>query len=411
MKALFRKSSLLLPILWVSAFAASSSFAQSSSPLHTLGYALEGNGVHVEVTIGEASDEAELSTSIDGLTAEIEKDHAINPEAFFEAGWLSLDHDGRNPAQLQKVVSKAQKFVGAIVQKLKSKNIETDQAAGIQLPKARVAKKDSWYLRNSRLAWTLVRVSNSTGFRIGSMLFAGLSLSHSVELSATLALACTLSAGFYIPINRFSNKVRFYNSLNLNKYPRLKKMLDNPAVANRIDRIHGKFNWGLVEVAFGSTIVLGENFVRKVIGLPVELPTLLQFGMSTGMAIATQQVWDRAVSKYEDLQNLLQTQAGDDLKDELFVKQKNADVYRLGAFGSVMSVVGFSWSSSQNMTIKLTGYAFLGALGVAGRVYERRIDAKLAHILSQINGCNAVLGGALPPAPDTSPDQLLDQAG
>ena len=408
MKALFRKSALLLPILLVSALAASSSFAQSSSLVKTMGYALEANDVHVEVTIGEASDADGLSTSIDGLTAEIEKDHAINPEAFFEAGWLSFDHDGRNPAQVQKIVSKAQNFVSTIVQKLKSKNIETDQAAGIQLPKARLAKKDSWYLNHSRLVWTLIRVSNSTGFRIGSMLFAGLSLSHSVELSSTLALACTLSAAFYIPINHFSNKVRFYNSLDLNKYPRLKKLLSNPATANRIERIHGKINWGMVEVAFGSTIVFGENFARKMLGLPVELPSLLQFGMSTGMAIATQQVWDRAVSKYEDLQNLLHEQAGGDLKDILFVKQKNADVYKLGAIGSVMSVVGFSWSSSQNLGVKITGYGILGALGVAGRVYEHRIDAKLARILSQINGCNAILGGNLPDAPL---DPALDQAG
>lgn len=356
---------------------------------------MSSNDVKVDVTIGEASTEEELNTSIEGLSAEIQKDRELNPDSFFEAGWVDLEADGRAPAQ--NVIARSSTFITNLVQKLKGKNIQADRVAEMQVPAKQLTLKDSWYLNNSKLTWTIIRVSNSTGFRVGSLIFTGLSPLHSVELSSSLVLACTLSSVFYIPINHFSNKARFYEHMNLNKFPGLKKILSNPATAKRIDVIHGKANWGLVEVAFGGVVILGENAVRKMLGLPIELPTLLQYGISTGMAIATQQVWDRAVGKYEDLQNLLHIHNGGNVKDPLFIKQRNANIHKRGAFGSILSVVGFSWSSSQNTVVKLSGYATLGALGIAGNLYERHIDAKIARHLSQINVCNSILGGEMPP--------------
>ena len=205
---------------------------------------------------------------------------------------------------------------------------------------------------------------------------------QSLEISTAVAFGCSLAGALYIPINKFANKVRFYKNLSPEKFPKLQGLLQNPVHAKRIDIAHGKFNWGLLEMVFGGIVIGGENGIRALLDLPFDVPSLLQYSTSTGLAIFTQQVWDRAVGRYKDLLDLDPT-----LSQEL----KDANMLKRGAFGSLASVLGFTAANSHLLPVKIVGYLTLGALGITGRIYEKQIDAKIARRLKEINSCNLSL--------------------
>ena len=106
--------------------------------------------------------------------------------------------------------------------------------------------------------------------------------------------------------------------------------------------------------------------------------------MSTGAAIFTQQVGDRAIGRYSDLL---------DLDPSISKKLKLANVRKRGAFVSLMAVLGFTASNSHLLPVKMVGYLTLGTLGVAGHLYEKRINARIAKKLRSLNECNLLLSG------------------
>ncbi len=331
--ALMTCVSLILPILV---------FAQTENH-PTSEYTFDANGVHVEVAIGQ-TDQPERSAEV---LAE-----------YINANTSDVNIASDPAIEIATVTESPEStvFANAFQAHLQQSHTPVDRRS--EWSKQGLADLENAYYKNSNLIWTIVRVSTSTGLRVATFVYSGFSWEQSVLLSSSLVVACSLSAALYIPINHFANKVRFYEVVQ----------------GSVADQIHGRANWGLLEVVFGSIVILGENGMRKVLGIASDVPCLLQFSVSTGLAMFTQQIWDRAVGKYEDLQKLKMLLGSGMSSEEL-----TANIRKRGAFGSVLSVMGFTASASSYVPVKILGYATLATLGGLGRWYEKRMDRELAN--------------------------------
>ncbi len=356
----------LIKKLFILSIAFSGVFlSPARADLETVGYTLKTKDVVVEVTSGDFNSEEDVAPTVDALSEVITKEHQENPEAFFELGWANTTEENGSTHNLAK----------RILTKLSSRGVEADRAMGVQT-------STDWYLNHSLGCWTLVRMVNSGGLKLGTLLFIGHGLGESLALSAPVAFAASLTGIFYTPILTFANKTRVYDYLKPEKHPRLFTLLQNPKFKSRLDWAHGKLNWGFLDLLFYSTIVLGDEAVRGLLHLQTNLPTVGAFAGDFLPALASQQIWDRAVKKYQDLLEL------DPSHSEKFIK---ANVRKRGSIGSIIAVLGFNALASESHTLKIAGYLTLGVLGVAGRIYEKRIDAKIARKLKEINGCELAL--------------------
>jgi hypothetical protein len=197
-----------------------------------------------------------------------------------------------------------------------------------------------------------------------------------------VALGCGLIAANYDHILRFVKHDRVYSLIRPGTWKWLDRVKSDPKRAAWLDRVHGKANWGFFEALFTVSVLGLETGIGKALGLPVPFPSLPELSFSFLAAFNSQQVWDRAVNKYEDLLNL-QPNLSEDFK--------RASLRKRAAIGSIISVVSMTASSMPYLPVKAAGFAMLLGLRQAGKYYEKKIDARIAEHLAREKPCDLLL--------------------
>jgi hypothetical protein len=376
------------------AFLLSSGAAQSA--VLTLGHSFEGDDIRVDIVSGEISGGDELNESIDGVSEELKKDLTQNPEAPVEVAWVNTPEGEPTKNQTGKPAekpgakspSRGFRFVQKVKERLLRSGLKPDREAGIDfdpekdLPSSTRSKLSQAYLDHSKITWTVVRVVTNTGVRVATLMFAGLNFPEALNVGLGVFVGCSAVAWNSKHLLHFEENFRLYHVFSKQRFPKLRALLDSPAVQSRIAKPHYYLNWGLLEVLFGAIILFGENTARTLWGLDLDLPGLWPFLLSASVSTASQGVADLAVAKYEHLAK----SAGMD------PRLLDANLYKRLAFNSVVSVAGFTMINTASVPVKFTGYVLLGALSTYGFVYSKILDKKA---IQGADPCNRLM---IPPA-------------
>jgi len=338
----------------------------------SLGYALENEAIRVEIKAGEVSTEAEYQESISGIAEELKKDQLANPDAPLELGFINGPDSGRDPSSNDKPKTRPERFIQRVKDRLSQFGIAPSREGGIEFnPKKDLSpsayqKLNELYLDHSKITWTVVRVMTNTGVRVATLMYAGLNFYQALTVGLGVFTACTAVAWNSKHLLHFEENFRLYHLFSKQKFPKLRTLLESPAIEKRISKPHYYLNWGLLEVMFGCIIVFSENSARSLWGVDLDLPGLWPFLLSSTLSTASQGVSDLAVAKYEHLA----TRLGMDRK------LLDANLYKRLAFNSVVSVAGFTMLNTAYLPIKATGWVFLGALSAYGFAYSKYLDRK-----------------------------------
>ena len=346
--------------------------ARASAEVLSLGYALRNHDIRVEIKAGEIENDAQLEESIAGISAEMERDHGLNPEAPIEFAWINGPDSVRGPDSSEEPKSRPARFVRRVKERLLGAGIAPSREGGIDFdPKKHLrpgilSRLNELYLDHSKITWTVVRVLTNSGVRVATLMYAGLNLHQALTVGLGVFTACAAGTWKSKQLLHFQENFRLYHVLSKTRFPKLRSLLDSPAVEKRIHKPHFYLNWGLLEVLFGAIVLFGENTARSLWGLDLDVPALWPFLFSAGISTASQGVADYAVVKYEHL-----AKAGG-----MPAKLLDANLDKRLAFNSVISVAGFTMLNTAFAPLKFTGSVFLGALAAYGFAYSKYLDRK-----------------------------------
>jgi hypothetical protein len=358
----------------------------AKADISSIGIRMNVGEYRVEVSSAEvdSNNEEEVLSS---LVDEIVEARSKAPESRVETGWyipkgieaLELSSRvtgfGRSPAEEPK--SKARILIEKLEGRLSERLVRSDHTFGRVDPK--VDASQSFYLRNSNAIFSIIRLSTSYGGRVATFVMAGYGLTQSLELGVAVAAVCGVTAMNYDWLMRAIKYDRVYNLVKPGVLPALDRLRADSERMKKIDRIHQKVNWGLMEAAFTVGLLGLEFGFGKVLGVPVAFPSFPEISMSFLATFNSQQVWDRAVNRYEDLLNL---------QPNLNQDFKNTSLRKRRALGSVISVVSMAASAMPNAAIKIGGFAALIGLRQAGVYYEKIVDSRLAQEMTQVSSCD-----------------------
>ncbi|NDG83927.1 MAG: hypothetical protein EBX52_02690 [Proteobacteria bacterium] len=352
----------------------------------SIGLQYQAGELQFEVHSAEVTPENEAEV-IESLAADIAEARRTNPASHLETGWYHPANPGeglsqsgntdRSPAQVARIFSRAQGLIQKLKTRLDGAFIQTDHSFGLVDPK--LDASNSRYLKYSNAIYTTIRISHSYIGRVATFVIAGYGLQSSIELGMGVALGCGLIAANYDHVLRFVKYGRAYSLIRPGASKWLDRVRNDPVRAAKLDRLHGKANWGFFEAIFTVAVLGLETGIGKALGLPVPFPTLPEATFSFLAAFNSQQVWDRAVMKYEDLLNL-QPNLSEDFK--------RAALRKRAAIGSVVSVVSMTASSMPYLPVKVAGFAMLLGLRQAGAYYEKRIEARIAKQIASVKPCD-----------------------
>jgi hypothetical protein len=324
---------------------------------------------------------------LDLLIYDLARAREANPHAYLETAWFhpaSPDREltqvlvaNRSPAQFKVILSKAQSLIRKLQDRLSGSFIQSDHSFGLVDPNLNAS--NSAYLKYSNAIYTTIRITHSYIGRVATFVIAGYGLKSSLELGMGVALGCGLIAANYDHILRFVKHDRITHLIKPGTFAWLDRIKSDPKRAAALDRLHGKVNWGFFEGLFTIAVLGLETGIGKALGLPIPFPSMGALTFSFLAAFNSQQVWDRAVNKYEDLLNL-QPNLSEDFK--------RASLRKRAAIGSVVSVVSMTASSMPYLPIKVAGFALLLGLRQAGVHYEKKIDARIAKTLAAQKACD-----------------------
>ncbi len=355
----------------------------------SLGYAFQNEDIRVEIRAGQISDRQEYDESLAGLAAFLRQDHREGPEAPIELGWIDGPDAGRSPSSGELPRSRPARFVGKLKEMLLGSGIPVSREGGIEFHPKRDLRRETfhklneWYLDHSKITWTVVRVLTNTGVRVGTLMYAGLNFYQALTVGLGVFTACTAVAWNSKHLLHFEDNFRLYHVFSKKRFPQLRSLLERPDVEKRIHKPHYYLNWGLLEVLFGAVILFGENALRSLWGLDLEVPGFFPFLVSAGVSTSSQGVADHAVAKYERISQL----AG------MPRRLLDSNLYQRLAFNSVLSVAGFTMINTAFLPVQATGWVFLGALSVHGFAYSRFLDRKA---LRMADPCLESLSEAVP---------------
>ncbi len=338
----------------------------------TLGYALETKDLRVEIQVGEVDSESQYEESISGLTEVLQGDQAGNPEAPIELAWINGPDSLRGPSGVEEDPSRPARFVRKVKERLALRGVHASREGGIEFDPRRDPKPEvrsrltDVYLDHSKITWTVVRVLTNTGVRVGTLMYAGLNFYQALTVGIGVFTACTAVAWNSKHLLHFEENFRLYHVFSKQRFPALRKLLEQPSVERRIRKPHYYLNWGLLETLFGAVILFGENTARSLWGLDLEVPGLWPFLLSAGVSTASQGVADLAVAKYEQLSKA----------SGMPKKLLDANLYKRLAFNSVVSVAGFTMINTAFLPVQVTGWVFLGALSAYGFSMSKYLDRK-----------------------------------
>jgi hypothetical protein len=373
----------LKPLLIIALIALS---GLARADVSTIGLEYQAGELSIEVQSAEVTPENE-SEVLDLLTEDMASARKTNPNAYLETAWYhpaSPDQGlariavaDRSPAQFKIILSKAQSLIRKLQDRLSGSFIQSDHSFG--LVDANLNASNSAYLKYSNAIYTTVRITHSYVGRVATFVIAGYGLKSSLELGMGVALGCGMIAANYDHILRFVKHDRITSLIKPGTLPWLDRVRNDPKRALALDRLHGKANWGFFEALFTVSVLGLETGIGKALSLPVPFPSLGALTFSFLAAFNSQQVWDRAVNKYEDLLNL-QPNLNEDFK--------RASLRKRAAIGSVVSVVSMTASSMPYLPVKIAGFAMLLGLRQAGIHYEKKIDARIAKTLATQKACD-----------------------
>ena len=329
--------------------------------------------IEIEVNSAELTSENETE-ALSALENEILAARKANPRSIVELGWYHPEtQSGRSPSAF---LSKAQVFIQKLKTGLQNLLVPSDHDFGLVNP--RLNASNSFYLKNSNAIYTTIRLTHSYAGRVATFVLAGYGLNQSLELGLAVAFGCGMIAANYDWIMNFVKHDRAYNLIKPGKLAWLDRLRNDPEKSASLDRIHGKANWGFFEALFTVSVLGLETGLGKFLNIPVPFPSALELSFSFLAAFNSQQIWDRAVNRYEDLLNL---------QPNLSRDFKNASLRKRRAIGSVTSVVAMTASSMPYLPVKITSFALLIGLRQAGVVYEKIVDARIAKMLTK-NECD-----------------------
>ena len=373
----------LTPLLIIFLIALS---GRARADVSTIGLEYQAGELTVEVQSAEVTPENE-SEVLDLLSDDLARARESNPHAYLETGWyhpaspeagLALKATPeRSPAQFKKTLSKAQDLIRKLQDRLSAGFIQSDHSFGLVDPNLNAS--NSAYLKYSNAIYTTVRITHSYLGRVATFVIAGYGLKSSLELGMGVALGCGLIAANYDHILRFVKQDRITSFIKPGTFSWLDRVRADPKRSAALDRLHGKANWGFFEALFTVSVLGLETGLGKALGLPVPFPSVGALSFSFLAAFNSQQVWDRAVNKYEDLLNL-QPNLSEDFK--------RASLRKRAAIGSVVSVVSMTASSMPYLPVKVAGFALLLGLRQAGLHYEKKIEARIARTLASQKTCD-----------------------
>jgi|GEM_PF-1968303 len=349
---------------------------ESQAEVLSLGYVLQGEQIRVEIQAGEIGSEAEYEESIAGVAEVLRLDHQLNPDAPIEVAWINGPDAGRGPSTSEAPTTRPARFVKKVKDRLFSFGLAPSREGGIDFdpdkhtqPSIR-KQLNRLYLDHSKITWTVVRVLTNTGVRVATLMYAGLNFYQALTVGLGVFTACTAVAWNSKHLLHFEENFRIYHAFSKSRFPKLRAVLEDPAVEKRIFKPHYYLNWGLLEVLFGGIILFGENTARGLWGLDLEIPGLWPFLLSSTLSTASQGVADLAVAKYENLAKAM----------GMSRKLLDANLYKRLAFNSVVSVAGFTMMNTALIPVKVTGWVFLGALSAYGFVTSKLLDRKALRL-------------------------------
>ncbi|MBU6153771.1 MAG: hypothetical protein KGP28_05670 [Bdellovibrionales bacterium] len=341
------------------------------SDVLSLGYAVESKDIRVEINAGEIETDSQYEESLAGLTEVLKVDQLRNPEAPIELAWINGPDSPRGPSSAEQN-SRPARFINKLKERLLGAGVAPAREGGVDFnPKKHLkpeilGKLNEAYLDHSKITWTVVRVLTNTGVRVATLMYAGLNLYQALTVGLGVFTACTAVAWNSKHLLHFEENFRLYSVFSKKQFPKLRALLDQPAVEKRIYKPHYYLNWGLLETLFGVIVLFGENAVRSLWGLNLEVPGLWPFLLSATVSTASQGVADLAVAKYEHLAK----------KEGLPGRLLNSNLYKRLAFNSVVSVAGFTMINTAALPVQVTGWVFLGALSAYGFAYSKYLDRK-----------------------------------
>ncbi len=358
----------------------------AKADVSSIGIRMNVGDYRVEVSSAEvdANNEEEVLSS---LVDEIVEARRNAPRSRVETGWyipkgieaLELSSRisglGRSPAEVP--TSKAKTLIEKLEARLSERLVRSDHTFGMVDPK--VDASQSFYLRNSNAIYSIIRLSTSYGGRVATFVMASYGLTQSLELGVAVAAVCGVTAMNYDWLMKAIKHDRIYNLVKPGVIPSLDRLRADSERMKKIDRIHQKVNWGIMEAAFTVGLLGLEFGFGKVLGVPVAFPSFPEISMSFLATFNSQQVWDRAVNRYEDLLNL---------QPNLNQDFKNTSLRKRRALGSVISVVSMAASAMPNAAIKIGGFVALIGLRQAGVYYEKIVDTRLAQEMTQVSSCD-----------------------
>ncbi len=347
----------------------------------------------IEVESAEITPENE-NDILERLTLDLQRAKTENPNSIIETGWFHPANpegfsavkpavkpdSGRSPAQFKEILSRAQEFLGKLNDRLTGLFIESDRSFGLVDPK--INAENSAYLRHSNAIYTTIRLTHSYAGRVATFVIAGYGLDQSLKLGLGVAVGCGVIAANYDRILSFVKNDRIYNRIKPGTWSWLDKKLSDPVKKYDLDRLHGKANWGLFEALFTVSVLGLESGLGSMLGLPVPFPSGFELTASFLAAFNSQQIWDRAVNRYQDLLNL---------QPNLNEDYKKAALRKRAAVGSVVSVVSMTASSMPFLPVKIGGFALLLGLRQAGILYEKRVQSRIETLWTARQSCNALL--------------------
>ncbi len=358
--------------------------------LSPVGVRFNSGEIKVEVLSTEF-DSSHEEEALEAAEAEIVGARKSSPSSIVELGWFHANEPdesdenkvwslsrlpelNRSPAAW---LPRAKAFIQKLEGRLNRILLPVNHSFGLVRSKADASS--SFYLKNSNAIYTTVRLTHSYVGRVATFVFAGYGLSQSIELGLAVAISCGVISANYDWMMKVVKHERVYDWITPGSLPGLDRLRADPVKAAKLDRLHGKVNWSIFEVAFTLGVLGLESGFGKLMALPVPFPSVLDISFSVFAALNSQQVWDRAVSRYEDLL---------DLDPELNADFKSASLRKRRAIGSVVSVVAMTASSMNALPIKIGGFALLLGLRQAGVYYEKAIDGKIAESLANVKPCD-----------------------
>ena len=386
-------------------FHAHSAFA--TSELIADGFHYEDPKTHLtfDATMGEIESADAFEASANGLAAEIQKQHLAHPQAEIHASWLETE-EVRSPAGKDGKVSLGKKLVKGVTSRLSKAGVSIARSVGFmaknEAEEALRQQEKTWYRRNYRLSWFMIRVGGILGLETIGFFAGNLSLQMDAALLGVVLSASMITASTSIQLNDFLDW-RMYKAFvkthadhwfsRLTRNASLGEVLDSAPVAARkvidaamvsfmgpsyelvkanrfgkwIEGGHSSFNFSLEEIGFGGYIVLVEKAVmdhmKRGVVHPIDGINFLE-----GVAFST-----ASQGEYE---KFLKRSANLKLAQGMSLVDVNRYRVRMSAYGSIMSVVGFTFTNFQMPLVRGIGYVTLGTLGVTGIIAQKILSKK-----------------------------------